>query len=186
MHGEIKSFLSQVRHVAKLGDQPRLRVVEIGSYDMNGSPREVFAPVARSYVGVDHRPGPGVDIVSLAHAYTPAQPFDLAVCCQMLEHDPFWTLTLVHLAWLVREGGIVIVTCAGPGYVRHELDTSPGYDPALPADQHHYRNVSVAEVGEVLRAAARYVDLDVEVHGETARDGLDTLVWARFTVPSGG
>lgn len=186
MHNEIMAFLTQVRRYANLGAQPRYRVVELGSYDMNGSPREVLGPVAAAYVGVDHRPGPGVDVVCLAHAYTPAQPFDVAVCCQMLEHDPYWTLTLVHLAWLVREGGIVIVTCAGPGYVRHELDTSPGYDPHAPADQQHYRNVSVAEVEQVLRAAARYVDLDVEVHGETARDGLDTLVWARFAVPGSG
>lgn len=184
MHREITDFLSQVRRNAKLGDQPRLRVVELGAYDMNGSPREVFGPVARAYVGVDHRPGPGVDVVSLAHAYAPAQPFDVAVCCQVLEHDPYWPLTVANMAWLLRDGGVAIVTCAGPGYDRHELDTSPGYKPG--AADAYYRNVSAAEVADALRVAARLVDLDVEVTASSARGTLDTLVWARFSVPKSG
>jgi len=187
MHREILSFLEHVRREARLGDRPTHRVVEIGAYDINGSAREVFGPVARQYVGVDHRPGPGVNVVALAHDYDPPQPFDVALCCQVLEHDPYWPATLIQLCWLVREGGVVVVTCAGPGYVRHELDTSPGYRPD--AVDHHYRNVSAVEVADLLRAGARYIDLDVvELHAHEARNregGLDTLAWARFAVPVG-
>lgn len=184
MHREIINFLEQVRKRAGLGDQPRYRVVELGSYDLNpatGSARDVFQPVAREYVGVDHRAGPGVDVVSLAHAYAPARPFDVGVCCQVLEHDPYWPLTVIHLVWLVRSGGVVVVTCAGPGFPKHELDTSPGHDPLAPDP--YYRNVSAPEVEQVLRAAARYVDLDIEVYATSERGTLDTLVWARVSVP---
>lgn len=185
MHREILDFLEKTRAANRL-NTPVHRVVEIGAYDINGSAREVFGAVASEYVGVDHRPGPGVDVVSLAHAYAPAKPFDVALCCQVLEHDPYWSATLIHLCWLVRAGGIVVVTCAGPGYPHHELDTSPGYDAG--AAEHHYRNVSAAEVADMLRAGARYVDLDVvELHATEARNytgGLDTLVWARFAVPA--
>lgn len=185
MHAEILNFLEQVRLRWSLLPSPGGRVVEIGSYNINGTARDVFVSVASTYVGVDHRPGPGVDVVSLAHDFTPVRPFDVALCCQVLEHDPYWPATLVHLCWLVRAGGIVAVTCAGPGYVPHELDTSPGFDPDE-AD-HHYRNVSAAEVATMLRAGARYVDLDVvelEAREERNREGgLDVLVWARLRAP---
>lgn len=189
MHREITDFLSKVKADAGLGTKPAHHVVEVGSYILDaatGSAREVFQPIARHYKGIDHRPGPGVDVVSLAHLYTPAMPADVAVCCQVLEHDPYWPLTLVHLVWLVRSGGVVAVTCAGPGYVAHEMDTSPGYVPGEPA---YYRNVSAAEVEQTLRAGARYIDLDVvEIHAVEQRNRygmLDTLAWARFAVSDG-
>jgi len=34
-------------------------VVEIGSYNVNGSIREVFAPTAKRYIGIDLQAGPG-------------------------------------------------------------------------------------------------------------------------------
>src|SRR6478672_10719054 len=40
-----------------------LRVVDIGSYDVNGSYRTLFGNPAWSYQGVDLEAGPGVDIV---------------------------------------------------------------------------------------------------------------------------
>jgi len=44
------------------GDRPGLRVVELGSQDVNGSFREVL-PESCSYVGVDLEPGKNVDLV---------------------------------------------------------------------------------------------------------------------------
>lgn len=183
MHREIQSFLAESILVLRpsLGEPGhRPRVVEFGSYDLNGSPREVYLSIAASYTGVDHRPGPGVDVVALAHRYA-GPPVDVALCCQVLEHDPYWSLTVAHMVWLVREGGWVVVTCAGPGYVQHELDTSPGYDPS--EAEHYYRNVSHGDVVDCLRAGAMYVGavLD-EVRAETKLNhagGNDVMVWAR-------
>lgn len=183
MHREILDFLAEsVLALRPPSGEPghRPRVVELGAYDVNGSAREVYGAIASSYVGVDHRPGPGVDVVELAHRHR-GGPYDVALCCQVLEHDPYWALTLAHMPWLVWDGGIVVVTCAGPGYVRHELETSPGFDPA--ASEHHYRNVSAAEVVDCLLVGALHVGATLaDVRAETVinrQGGADVLVWAR-------
>src|SRR2546422_3537443 len=64
------------------------RVLEVGSYNINGSVREHFTLC--DYTGVDWRPGPGVDVIALAHDMNFEQPFDVVVSAQMLEHDPYW------------------------------------------------------------------------------------------------
>jgi hypothetical protein len=43
------------------------RVLEMGSYNVNGSVRDMFALAGR-YVGVDLVEGPGVDLVGFGHA----------------------------------------------------------------------------------------------------------------------
>ena len=60
-------------------------VLECGSYNVNGSVRGLF--VAREYVGLDWRPGPGVDVVSLVHEYQPGRKFDTVItprCLNMI------------------------------------------------------------------------------------------------------
>jgi hypothetical protein len=42
------------------------KVLEIGSYDVNGSLRSLFAK-AGEYTGVDLKEGPGVDLVAFGH-----------------------------------------------------------------------------------------------------------------------
>lgn len=179
MHTQINDFLKRFLH--ETGPVEGLHVVEIGSYDLNGSAREVLQPGTASYVGVDWRAGPGVDVVSLGHLYEPepGQDFDVAVNCQALEHDPHWRDTLASLVRLVQDApsgkGRVIVTCAGPGYVEHELDTAPprpGHE-----GEHWYENRSIDDVRNGLAVAALAMGLDYTIEATTDRDGLDVLVW---------
>ena len=67
------------------------KILEVGSYDVNGSVRPLFSR-AGSYVGVDFRPGPGVDLTMNAHCLKfPDRSFDLVISTEMLEHDDqFW------------------------------------------------------------------------------------------------
>ena len=48
-------------------------VLECGSYNVNGSVRDLFA--VREYIGLDWRPGPGVDVVNLVHEYRALSTF---------------------------------------------------------------------------------------------------------------
>ena len=75
MHLQIRNFLDRFVRESGVRTLSGRRVVEIGSYDLNDSAREVLQPGTASYVGVDWREGPGVDVVSLGHAR----------CCQ--RHD---------------------------------------------------------------------------------------------------
>lgn len=170
MHAEILDFLKKAREEAEVPvSLELLRVVEFGAYDLNGSPRELF-PGAASYIGIDWRPGKGVNLVSLNHL-APVEQADIVLCCQVLEHDPYWEQTLRKAASLIREGGWLFCTWAGPGYVPHELETAPPW-----AESHaYYRNLSVEEVADVLREALP----SLEIHTSYQRGTLDACLWAR-------
>lgn len=169
MHAEIIAFLRTARCEAGLSSLSGLRVVELGAYVINGSPREVFTGAA-SYVGVDWRPGPGVDVVALAHE-APVEEADVVVCCQMLEHDPHWRLTVEKACSLLRRGGWLFLTWAGPGYTPHELETAPPWEGAGA----YYGNLSTEEVAAVVREVAP----TAEVVTRYERGTLDALLWAR-------
>ena len=90
-----------------LPDQTQTSLLEVGSYDVNGSYREVFTSV-REYVGLDIRPGPGVDVVATEYAYPLwLGRFELIVCGQVLEHVEKPWLVVAEIARIVRPGGLV-------------------------------------------------------------------------------
>ena len=95
-------------------------VLEVGSYDVNGSVRQLFANV-RSYVGIDFRPGPGVDSVMNAHALEfQAESFDVVISTEMLEHDnEFWS-SVKEMGRVLKKGGILIITARGNGFMPHD------------------------------------------------------------------
>jgi hypothetical protein len=62
------------------------RVLEFGSLNINGSARDVIATYDdKGYLGIDAQGGRGVDEVIDAVDYR-AQPVELVVCCEVLEH----------------------------------------------------------------------------------------------------
>src|SRR5687767_6017676 len=94
-------------------------VLEIGSYDVNGTVREIFS-AAKSYVGVDLVEGPGVDVVGYGHEVDqPDGMFDLAISGECFEHDPHWAETFANMARMTRPGGLVAFTCGSRGRPEH-------------------------------------------------------------------
>ena len=119
------------------------RIVEIGSYDVNGSVRSLFSD-ADTYIGVDLQDGPGVDVVAFGHELDHATAsYDFALSGECFEHDPHWAQTFANMCRLVRPGGMVAFTCASRGRPEHgtkrtELRESPGTQ-AVGLD--YYRNL---------------------------------------------
>ena len=115
MHQEVRDWFGELRRQyleAFVCDS----VLECGSYNVNGSVRGLFA--ACEYVGLDWRPGPGVDVVGLVHEYQPGRRFDTVVSTEMLEHDPHWRESVARMIELVSERGWRVdhhVRRAGPG-----------------------------------------------------------------------
>jgi len=143
LHPDVRAYL--IESLAAFGSTP-LRVAELGSYVMHGHDPRVLFP-GSEYVGVDARQGPGVDVVGIAHEWSRwAPPVDCVLSLQALEHDPHWTETLEGAVCLLRRGGLLVVTCAGPGWVTHDTDASP--EPGW------YRNVSAEEILHVARREA--------------------------------
>jgi len=144
VHAAARDYVA--RQVEAFG--PFSSVVEIGSRDINGGVRDLFAEAER-YVGLDLHPGPGVDWHGDASRYRPPEPVDCVVCCEVLEHTPAWS-TLMQRAfeWLAPRG-VLIVTTAGPGRRPHSA-IDGGW--TLHRGE-HYANIDATHLARVLRAA---------------------------------
>jgi SAM-dependent methyltransferase len=127
------------------------RVLEIGSLDVNGSIRQQFS--GGDYIGIDVGEGPGVDVVSQGQDYdAPDGSFDVVVCCEAMEHNPFWRETFNNILRLCRPGGLIVMTCASTGRPEHGTSrTTPGAAPLVPWD--YYRNLEAKDF-------RRSIDLD--------------------------
>jgi len=74
----------------------------------------LFAPRASTYVGVDGRAGPGVDVVAPADAVPlPDASFDCVLCSQVLEHVPRPEAVIREVHRLLVPGGTALVSTHG-------------------------------------------------------------------------
>lgn len=100
------------------------RVVEFGSYNINGTIRDQFASL--HYTGLDWQPGPCVDVVSLAHdAPFAPETFDVVASASMLEHDPYWQRSLAKMVSVLKPDGLIALSWGGGRNSPHNLDTAP-------------------------------------------------------------
>lgn len=115
MHASVLTWVGEKVSAHGLGS---LSTLEVGSFDVNGSPRSMFAG---SYVGVDMRSGPGVDeVASAADLPYRDRSFDVVVCCEMLEHDPSPWRSLPEMARVLAAGGWLLLTARGIGFPAHD------------------------------------------------------------------
>jgi SAM-dependent methyltransferase len=123
------------------------RVLEIGSYDVNGSVRSRFS-LAGDYVGVDLTPGPSVDHVGFGHEYDePDGSFDLSISGSCFEHDPHWQDTLTNMVRLTKPGGVVAATFSSRGFPEHGTRRTMASDsPGTQAEGlDYYRNLDESD-----------------------------------------
>lgn len=98
-----------VRQVA-VQQQAECPVLEIGSYNVNGSCRDLFFG---KYVGLDMREGPGVDVIAdiVTDGWYRAGPdrFKTVICTETLEHvtDP-WKATERMFDALEPDGLLIV------------------------------------------------------------------------------
>ena len=122
-----------------------VKVLEVGSLDINGTVRDFFDAIR--YVGVDVAPGPGVDVVAQGENLDyPDDSFDVAVSAECFEHNPEWVLTFANM-WRMSNR-FVIMTCASTGRPEHGTrHSSPGSSP-LTLDWDYYRNLTEEDFRE--------------------------------------
>lgn len=102
-----------------------LKVIDIGSSDINGSYRTLFENQNWHYEGIDLEPGPGVDVV-LSSSYIlpyPSRSVDLVISGQAFEHIEFFWMTWLEMVRVVKPGGriFLIAPSRGPEH-RHPQD----------------------------------------------------------------
>lgn len=154
------SLAKMERFVAERLDPSRpCHIIDLGSMDVYGSYRHLFAKPGWTYTGVDVAAGENVDLV-LADPYHwtefPDGSVDVLVSGQALEHIEFFWLTFQEVARVLVPGGLacIIAPSRGPEH-RYPLDCWRFYPDAF-------------------RALARWAGLSlVSVSTDWSTEGLD-------------
>lgn len=152
MHPEAREFIANARR--------ELSILEIGSFNVNGGIRDLFA--GWDYLGIDLEAGPGVDIVADGATFETPKRFDVVASCEAFEHTENWREIVANAHRLLKPGGLFIGTAAGPGRAPHNCDGNP-------ADgSEFYANVEPGELLSVLNAAG-FREVVVDVAGNDVR-----------------
>lgn len=159
----LNSFISAVEPFYKNAE-----VLEIGSYDVNGSVRSNFKEV-RKYIGVDLVPGPSVDIVTKGHLFRSETKFDIVLSVESFEHNSDWVETFNNMVNLVDDDGIVIFTCATTGRLEHgtyrtDPDSSPG---TSSSDNSYYKNLNIKDFKTCINLDKPFIAYDFFVNNLT-------------------
>jgi len=145
-------------------------VLEIGSLNINGTVRDLFADC--TYVGVDVAPGPGVDVVGLGQELDYAdEAFDVAISAECFEHNPAWLETFANMRRMCS--GLVVFTCATEGRAEHGTARSTPECSPLTLAWDYYRNLTAADFEDALPLA----DLFTEYEFSTNDASRDLYFW---------
>lgn len=153
MHQAVRIFIKEVRR-----ERPykfRLRnVLEVGSKNINGSPRKYFWFC--KYTGVDLSKGKGVDIVgNFAQMNFGHDRFDIVICFEVLEHCKDWKEVLEKMYLVLKKDGLFILTCASEDRLPH--GTNEAHPEASPDTTDYYRNISKEDFKSVLPSELFYL-----------------------------
>lgn len=128
-----------------------IKVLDVGSYDVNGSYRSFFPESRFRYTGLDMEAGPNVDIVPAAPyewSEVATDSYDILISGQAFEHIEFFWKTMEEMTRVLRPGGLMCVI-APNGFGEHRY----------PVDCYRFFT-------DGLVALARYVGLDI-IHAST-------------------
>lgn len=96
----------------------RLEILDLGSQDINGSYRSLFAEPAWHYLGVDMAPGANVDLVLRdPYQWDEIEPgtIDVIISGQTFEHTEFFWLTMQQIARALKPGGLCCILAPSSG-----------------------------------------------------------------------
>jgi len=119
-----------------------VKVLDIGSLDINGNNRYLFEDC--EYTGIDIGPGPNVDQVVSGHLFKSDTQFDVIISTECFEHDKHYAQTLRNAYNLLKQGGLLMFSCAAPGRPEHGTTRTSPKDSPFTTD--YYKNLSEMDI----------------------------------------
>lgn len=94
-----------------------LNIIDIGSYDVNGSYKQFFLHPEWKYTGVDLAAGPNVDVVLESPYRLPFDSFsvDVIVSGQAFEHVEYFWCSWLEMVRVLRPGGHIFLLAPSRG-----------------------------------------------------------------------
>jgi SAM-dependent methyltransferase len=104
------------RFAATLSKRPKLRILDVGSMDINGSQREFF--MDHEYVGLDLTEGKNVDVVGGEYQYPfKDEAFDVVISNQTMEHVKDIYKWMIEITRVAKIGGSVCIIAPSRGRI---------------------------------------------------------------------
>ena len=97
------------------------KILDVGSYNVNGTYKDLFDKSKYSYEGLDMEKGPNVDIVpESAYQWNEIKDdsYDVVISGQALEHIEFFWITVAEIIRVTKEGGLICII-APNGFDEH-------------------------------------------------------------------
>lgn len=141
-----------------------VKVLEVGSLDINGSIRGFFKDC--DYIGCDIGHGAGVDVVCAGEELDyPDNMFDTVASCECFEHNPEWVATFKNMHRMAKKNGLIFMSCATTGRAEHGTPrTSPA---AAPFCGEYYKNLTEEDFMAELPLAEMFSSFKFAVGKET-------------------
>ena len=125
-----------------------LRILDLGSQDVNGSYRSLFSKQPWNYVGVDMATGNNVDIV-LRTPYVwnevSSESADVIISGQTFEHIQYFWITMLEVARVLKPGGLCCILAPSSGPEHHYPFDCWRYYPDGMVSLAHYAQMEVIE-----------------------------------------
>ena len=149
MHQQVRDFINYVKTNFP-NSFANVNVLDFGCGDINGNNREYF--VDSEYTGNDVANGPNVDLVCKTKDLTFSnENFDTIISTECLEHDAEYTQSLQKAYDMLKDGGMLVFTCASTGRREHGTRRTTPNDclATLSGDadfQDYYKNLTIEDV----------------------------------------
>lgn len=150
-HQEQQDFLKSVKN--RFPDKFRgVRVLDIGSLDINGNNRFIFQDY--EYIGIDLGHGNNVDQICKGHEFKDEEGFEVVISTECFEHDEHWRETVRNAVALTKPNGMFIFSCATTGRAEH--GTSRSHPSNSPFTTDYYMNLTEADIRSAVDIEASF------------------------------
>lgn len=172
MHDQARKFTLYVRQQLPEYFEGALRVLDVGSGDINGNNRFLFSSESE-YHGNDVYAADNVTIVCKTSALPfESASFDTIISTECFEHDPEYVASFNKIVEMLKPGGLFAFTCATTGRAEH------GTRRCLPGDSYgtvgnvegwtdYYKNLTIEDVKEAVNVDAVFASWASYVNEES-------------------